>query len=221
MVNDAAQKLEKRDDRSNIRVFEEGLDASYNEYSNDSERDRCSKESERLVKIAKKHNLFIPIEETKFLGYKHPKRTGESVVYVNEDTNRVFKVKNPYAKFSIKKGVQPEDVIFEHIVHNLLFPEAIYKFEGISEEIDGVRIILSQEFIQSKGQPTKKQIINALKEKGLVIENNYFFGNDYVSITDIEGDNALLDSNGNIRFIDPIICFKKPLKEILLKYYMY
>lgn len=115
MVNDSARNMEKRNDRSDIRMFEEGLDTSYNEYSNNSERDRRTEESQRLVNIAKRNGLFIPFSETKLLGDKHPKRTGESVVYINEDINKVFKVKDPYAKSSLKNGVQPEDVAFEHL----------------------------------------------------------------------------------------------------------
>lgn len=103
-------------------------------------------------------------------------------------------------------------------VHNLIFPEASYTLEAISEEMDYVRIVLSQDFIQSKGQPTKKQVTEELERRGLFPENNYFFGNEYVSVTDVEGDNALLDKNGKIFFIDPIISFKKPLRTILSEY---
>ena len=39
------------------------------------------------------------------------------------------------------------------------------------------------------------------------------FGNEFLFVTDVgqDGDNVLLDDDGAIRFIDPIIGFKPPL----------
>ena len=207
--------MEGSNDRGDLRVFEEGLDTSYNEYSEYSERTRRTAESERLVNTAKQHGMFIPAEVVKTLTGKHPKRTGESVVYIDLEKGKVTKVKDPYAKSPMKSGVQPEDAAFEHLVHNLLFPETEYAFEGISEEMGDVRIVLSQNFIQSKGLPTKEQIAEALAARGLFPEDNYSFGNELVSVTDVEGDNVLLGEDGTVYFIDPIIRFKKPLREIL------
>lgn len=215
VADDATPKILGASDRGDLRVFEEGLDTSYNEYSEYSERTRRTAESERLVGIAKKNGLFIPAEAIKTLTGKRSKRTGESVVYINEKAGKVTKVKNPYAKSAMKIGVQPEDAVFEHIVHNLLFPETAYKLEGISEEMGDVRIVLSQDYIPTYGQPTKEQIAEALAARGLYPEDNYSFGNELVSVTDVEGDNVLLGEDGTVYFIDPIIRFKKPLREIL------
>lgn len=216
LAGDATRKTSRENNRGDIRVFEEGLAPEYTSYSVDSERTRREKESERLVTIAKQNGLFIPIDQTKTLGEKYPQRTGESVVYFNEQQGRVFKVKNPYAKSAMKKGVQPEDVIFEHIIHNLLFPESAYTFEGISEDLGEVRIVLSQKFIDTdNNQPTREQIEKALSARGLFAEDKYTFGNEFVSVTDVEGDNAILDADGIVYFIDPIISFKKPVREII------
>ena len=202
-------------DRGDIRVLEEGLDATYGEYLSDSERTRRNKESERLVTLAKQNGLFIPLEQTKTLGTKYAKRTGESAVYLNEEAGKVFKVKNPYAKSAMKSGVQPEDAIFEHTIHNLLFPETAYTFEGISEDLGDVRIVLSQQLIRTAKQPTQQQIVDALAARGLFAEDKYSFGNELVSVTDVEGDNVLLGEDGAVYFIDPIIKFKKPAREII------
>ena len=64
-------------------------------------------------------------------------------------------------------------------------------------------------------RPTTKQIEKALARKGLYRENRYSFGNDCISVTDVEGDNVLLGEDGNVMFIDPIINFKKSVHEIL------
>lgn len=215
VADDATQEVLGASNRGDIRVLEEGLDTSYREYSEYSERTRRTTESERLVSLAKQHGLFIPAEVTKTLTGKYPKRTGESVVYIDTAAGKVTKVKDPYAKSAMKSGVQPEDAAFEHLVHNLLFPETAYTLEGISEEMGDVRIVLSQDFIQNYEQPTKEQIAEALAARGLFPEDNYSFGNELVSVTDVEGDNVLLGEDGTVYFIDPIIRFKKPLREIL------
>lgn len=215
VADDATQEVLGASNRGDIRVLEEGLDTSYSAYSDDSERTRRTAESERLVNLAKQHGLFIPAEVIKTLTGKVAKRTGESVVYIDTAAGKVTKVKDPYAKAAMKSGVQPEDAAFEHLVHNLLFPETAYTFEGISEEMGDVRIVLSQDFIQNYDQPTKEQIAEALAARGLFPEDNYSFGNELVSVTDVEGDNVLLGEDGTVYFIDPIIRFKKPLREIL------
>lgn len=215
VADDATQEVLGASNRGDIRVLEEGLDTSYSAYSDDSERTRRTAESERLVNLAKQHGLFIPAEVIKTLTGKVAKRTGESVVYIDTAAGKVTKVKDPYAKAAMKSGVQPEDAAFEHLVHNLLFPETAYTLEGISEEMGDVRIVLSQDFIQNYDQPTKEQIAEALVARGLFPEDNYSFGNELVSVTDVEGDNVLLGEDGTVYFIDPIIRFKKPLREIL------
>lgn len=215
VADDATQEVLGASNRGDIRVLEEGLDTSYSAYSDDSERTRRTAESERLVSLAKQHGLFIPAEVIKTLTGKVAKRTGKSVVYIDTAAGKVTKVKDPYAKAAMKSGVQPEDAAFEHLVHNLLFPETAYTLEGISEEMGDVRIVLSQDFIQNYDQPTKDKIAEALAARGLFPEDNYSFGNELVSVTDVEGDNVLLGEDGTVYFIDPIIRFKKPLREIL------
>lgn len=55
---------------------------------------------------------------------------------------------------------------------------------------------------------------------GLKPENRYFYGNDYIAVTDVssEGDNVLTDGT-QLYFIDPIIMMKKPAIEVLNYYY--
>lgn len=216
VADDTAREMAQSGNRSDIRVFEEGLAASRREHSDDSERNRREAESERLVSIAKRHGLFIPAKVIKAsAGRKVGKRTGESDVYIDRKAGKVTKVKDPYAKAAMKSGVQPEDAAFEHLVHNLLFPETAYTLEGISEEAGDVRLVLSQRHIQNYRQPAKEQIAEALAAKGLSPEDNYSFGNEFVSVTDVEGDNVLSGDDGSVYFIDPIIRFKKPLQEII------
>ena len=55
------------------------------------------------------------------------------------------------------------------------------------------------------------------KVLGLKKEDNYFYGNDYFSVTDVSNlsDNVLSGEDGHLYFIDPIIKLKKPALEVL------
>lgn len=215
VAGDSAGSLASNRDRSDIRVYEEGLGSSQDAHTGDSERDRREAESERLVGIAKSNGQFKSRSDIAALGKRNGKGTGESDVYIDKDSGIVYKVKNPYAKSPLKGHVQPEDAIYEHLVHNKYFPETAYRFEGISDENGDVRIVLSQGYVESVGQPTKEQIEAALAERGLMPEGQYRYGNEEISVTDVTGDNALLGADGKVYFIDPIIDFKKPVREIL------
>ena len=164
MASDAAGGMAGNRDRSAIRVYEEGLDSDRVSHTDDSERNRRRTESERLVETAKENGQFIERREVHDKGERVSKRSGESEVIIDRDNNRVIKLKDPYAKSPMKSGVSPEDAIYEHLVHNKYFPETSYGFEGISEDIGDVRIVLSQDFIKSAGQPTKEQIDAALAD---------------------------------------------------------
>ena len=212
---DAAGGMEADRDRSDIRVYTQGLAASRDEHSEHSTRNRRRAESERLVGLAKANGQFLGSDQKQSLGDKHPKGTGESEVYIDRTSGIVYKVKDPYAKSPMKGAVEPEDTVYEHLVHNKYFPETRYRFEGISEDLGDARIVLSQKYVDSVGQPTKEQIETTLAEKGLLPEGKYTYGNDEVSVTDVTGDNALLGADGKVYFIDPIINFKKPVQEIL------
>lgn len=215
VVTDPAGTTSGFGDRSAIRSYEKGLADRHYDSSEYSERDRRDAESQRLVSIAKANGQYFDRERKASLGLKYPKGTGESEVYRDVKSDKVYKVKNPYAKSPMKGNVQPEDAIYEHLVHNKYFPETAYKFEGISDDIGDVRIVLSQNYFDSFGQASKEQIEAALAEKGLLPEGKYTYGNEEISVTDVTGDNALLGNDGKVYFIDPIINFKKPVKDIL------
>ena len=214
MVGDGTRRVEGTGDRGDIRVFEEGLAASRDEHSEYSERDRQEAEGQRLIAVAKQTGKYIDPKELEKLGERYSQRTGESVVYIDKGHGKVYKVKNPYAKAAIKNGA-PEDAIYEHLIHNRLFPETKYTFEGITDHLGDVRIVLSQDFIPVYRSVSNDQIAPALAEKGFIREDNYTFGNDLVSVTDVEGDNVLPGDDGKLYFIDPIIKLKRPAREVL------
>lgn len=147
--------------------------------------------------------------------------SGESIVYLSVDGKTITKIRNPFAK-AVIKNLHAQDVIYEHLIHNILFPSTSYKFIGISEDVDGIRIILQQNYLSKKfSTPSQKDIDDyLLKGLGLKVENRYFYANKYIAITDVsaDGDNVLSD-NEHLFFIDPIIKFKQPATKVLSHYY--
>lgn len=164
--------------------------------------------------------MFIDRSTLNSFGERVRKPSGESVVYVDKPNNRVVKVKDPYAKDNLK-GHAASDALYEHIVHNLLFPNTQYRLIGISDDSVGdVRFVLEQDIIKNTTPATQQDIDwYLINELGLTkVEKPYLhYENDYYSITDVDasGDNVFIDGEGAICFIDPIIKFKKPAQEVI------
>ncbi|MBR1550631.1 MAG: hypothetical protein IJ634_08365 [Bacteroidales bacterium] len=173
----------------------------------------------RLIDYAKKNGLYREPAAWGSFGERKRKPSGECVVYIDEANERVIKVKDPYAKAPMK-GHAASDAIFEHVVHNILFPNTKYRLVGISNSpIGDVRFMLEQHYMKDGFEPaTQKDIDKYLSDTlSLNKEGKYWYGNDYYAITDVDAasDNVLADDNGNLFFIDPIIKFKKPATEVI------
>lgn len=212
------RKVQADSDRCDIRMFETGLPPQrYGDFGQ-SPRAAENAEGERLIGIAKAHNLYIGKEEWTAFGDRRCTATGESIVFLSKDGNTFTKLKSPFAKAAIK-GVVVGDVIYEHLIHNILFPSTRYRFIGITEDVSGVRIVLEQRNIASCFRiPTQAEIDDFLiGQLRLKREDPYFYGNEYFSITDVSssGDNVLCGEDGRLFFIDPIIKLKKPAVEVL------
>ena len=215
-------KIQADRDRSDIRVFETGVSSQrYGDHEQGTRAAAQETEGERLISIAKDYGLFIPKLEWSKFGDRKRLPSGESIVYLNEEGDTITKIRNPFAK-AVIKNIHAQDVIYEHLIHNILFPSTSYKFIGISEDTDGVRIILQQQYLPKKfSTPSQKDIDDyLLKGLGLNIEDRYFYANEYIAITDVsaDGDNVLSD-NEHLLFIDPIIKFKQPAIVVLNHYY--
>ena len=217
-----ASRSEADSDRSDIRMFEVGLSAKQSgDYEQSTGNAAQEAESNRLIAIAKDNGLFVEKSEWENLGDRKRLPSGESIVYLSPDEQEVIKLRNPFAKAAIKQ-MHASDAIYEHLIHNILFPNTRYRFKGISEDIGGVRIVLSQRYISDVFTiPTQDEIDRYLVEGlGFEKESRYFYGNEWIAITDVfaDGDNVLADGE-NLYFIDPIIRFKKPATEVLEHYY--
>ena len=170
--------------------------------------------SRALIAAAKKAGCLVDV--AKVPGTRYTIRTGESEVRLVQKEQVYYKIKNPFAKLHLKKH-PPEYVLFEHIVHNILFPDCRLDFLGVGEDCHEARLVFRQKAIRADVRPDDNQISEYLCRLGLRPDGRYAFGNDYVFVTDVgqDGDNVLLDDNGELRFIDPILGFKQPLLQEL------
>lgn len=102
-------------------------------------RDAVRREDERLIAAGRAYGPFIERKDWDLYGKPNEKRSGESKVYYNAKNKIFIKFKDPF-KATGWKNNSPSDANYEHVIHNLLFPNSRYKFLGISEDVDGVRI---------------------------------------------------------------------------------
>ena len=215
-------RIEADSDRSDIRVFEVELSSQqYGDYEQSTGNPAEEAESSRLINIAKANGFYISRDDWKSFGDRKRVPSGESIVFLNNSGKRVMKVRNPFAR-SVVKQMHAPDVIYEYLIYNILFPDTRYRFEGISEDADGVRIILSQPYIADQFMIPCQEDIDRYLIEGLSLhrEDRYFYGNEYIALTDVsaESDNVLTNGT-NLYFIDPIIKMKRPAVEVLEYYY--
>lgn len=175
--------------------------------------------SERLEQIARENGVYLSDETLRQIvsGHRKIRRSGESEVYLDPERKQYVKLYDPFAKLGIRRG-RVEEVIYNIVAHNLLFPETRYTFLGVTHGPSGVRFVLLQDEVESIQAVNEKQIAKVLVSRlGLAKDGRYSFGNDYYSITDIgaSSDNVLLDKNKELKFIDPIIVFKRPADEVI------
>lgn len=217
-----ASKGEADSDRSNIGVFEAGLSfEQLGDYEQSTGIAAQEEEGERLIAVAKQQGLYIDKSQWNGFGERKRKPSGESIVYLSNDNKEVVKLRSPFSK-SVIKQMHAKDAIYEHIIHNVLFPTTRYQFVGVTQDTVGVRFVLIQKYIADIFTiPSQEEIERYLIEGlGLTKESRYFYGNDYVAVTDVDAysDNVLTDGE-KLYFIDPIIRFKKPALEVLNYYY--
>ena len=180
-------------------------------------RKSIQEESDRLISVAKEVGDFIPSDSWNSFGCRTKKMSGESIVFYDEKKQRVVKLRDPFAYMPLKNN-NPYNVLYEHHIHNHFFGDVGYHFLGISQDpVSGsVRLVFDQLFIDTLERPTKSEINKWFEERGFrLTDDGYYYTDGYVSLTDVWADNCLKDTEGNLRFIDPIIRFEKSPKEII------
>lgn len=204
-------------DFGRVRMLAQEVSAELLRTLQHGERASVREESAALIVAAKRLGMYIPYQERGRFGDLKRRASGESEVYVGSDFSILHKFKDPDAKQPIKHTT-PQDWLFEHIVHNVLFPDARYDFVGISDVSGSIRIVLRQDNFNAVSRLSDEQIAEKLNSLGLKADGRYSFGNEVLSVTDVSstGDNVLLDVDGRIRFIDPLIQLKVPALDALV-----
>ena len=212
----ASRRERALSDLSRIRVLAEALSSELLRASQHGERASVRELTAAIVNAAKPLGLHRPYESLKGFGDVKRRQSGESEVFASADNAFIVKVKDPTAKEPIKL-TSPADWLYEHIIHNILFPDTPYEFVGVTEQVGLLRIILRQTNVEAIARPSDTQIAAHLASLGLKPEDRYFFGNNLLAVTDVSAasDNVLLDDAGNLRFIDPLIRLKKPATEVI------
>ena len=203
-------------DLSRVRVLAEKIPSELLRVAQRGEGTALRELTAAIVSAAKTDGLYRPYTTLRDFGERKRQRSGESEIFATADNAFILKVKDPTAKQSIKR-TSPSDWLYEHVIHNILFPDTPYEFAGITEQLGTLRIILQQTNVEAVARPTDAQIAAHLDSLGLKPEDRYFFGNNLLAVTDVSAssDNVLLDDSGHLRFIDPLIRLKKPAIEVI------
>lgn len=177
-------------------------------------------ESKRLIDVAKAMGDYIPSTVWETCGKKVEAPSAESVVFTDEEHGRVVKFKDPFVPCF--KNDSHLEALYNHHVHNRFFGNAAYRFLGVSQDPNsgGARFVFEQPFIDSKQRPSMDEMHAWFEERGFrQTDDKFWYTDDYVSFTDIfDNDNCLKDKDGNLYFIDPMIKFDRPVKEIISHY---
>ena len=210
LAENNAQRMGAKRALGDTGVFEEELAALRSRHSASDEDYYVQGEiSESLIEAAKRAGKFIPWEEATATGTQLHGNTKESLCFVSVDLSTITKLKNPYAA-SATKGNTPYDIIEELIVHNELFPETAYRLVGITQDrLGDMRFVLEQDYVKAQLDADENDIADYLQNLGLKDEGRFIFGDERCAVLDAYGDNVLVDENGNLRFIDPIIRIKQ------------
>ena len=208
----ASQREQTISDCRRVRLLAKTLQAQRSRASDSSPGDQIRE----LTEIAKAADLFVDNGQVAALGDLVSKRTGESEVYWSKSDNSFYKIKSPEAKRPLKHTGET-DWVYEHIIHNILFPECAYELIGVTVRQREIRTVLKQRAIKTEAFPTLQMIESALANKGLVKEDRFFYGDGIVSVTDVgeHGDNVLLGDDGQVYFIDPLIRLHQPAEDVI------
>lgn len=197
-------------DFGDIRMLEAACADERSRNPGEVSSDSIREESRVLIAAAKRVGCFVKDEDVP--GTRYSIRTGESEVRFVQKDRVYFKLKDPFAKSHLKKH-PVQYALYEHIVHNVLFPACQLEFVGVSEVLHEARIVYRQKAVRCGDRPDDRSISDFLLQLGLRPAERYCFGNEYLFVTDVgqDSDNVLQDAEGRLYFIDPIIGFRELL----------
>lgn len=92
-------------------------------------------------------------------------------------------------------------------MHNEIFPEAKLTLEGFSRTSDGLAPVVSQAFVKAVRGASQEEVKDLMvKGRFMPVGGHAYENKDLgVRVQDLHDQNVLVDGNGNLHVIDPII----------------
>lgn len=126
----------------------------------------------------------------------------ENRTVVNNEEQKIYKSNN-------LSNVGSLDKFFDKIrLHNQLFPDTKYTFEGFAgvEDMGGGRAyvepVYSQDFISNAENATPQEIDSYMTEMGFEKTKDFTYTKDGVEVSDVRPRNVIKDANGDFYVID-------------------
>lgn len=138
--------------------------------------------------------------------------------YIDTKNMLVYKVKDIFY-YDKDKEHDPRYSIYEHLLHNILFPNVPYTFLGIGTIEGKPGLVFSQPYITDLQTSEMEDVQAYMKLLGLEYDGYHplTYTNDYISITAYSCD-VLIDENNTLYFLNPIISFRKEPIEVFRHY---
>ncbi len=124
----------------------------------------------------------------------------ENEIYYDASSGRWFKRNN------LSYHLSWADYFDRVAIHSYLFPEAALRFEGFVETEVGLRPVASQTDIPARRGATRSEVEAEMQKLGFVrVRDDDYSRSDGVVVEDLHVENVLVDQNGRLAFIDPVI----------------
>jgi len=124
----------------------------------------------------------------------------ENCICYDEQTGRVWK-RNRIEIFHVSW----RQFFDRLLLHNLLFPEAALRFEGVAEHANALHGLLSQPDIRAERGAGRNEVEARMRQHGFGRRANDDYENEVLSVEDLHAGNVLVDAAGNLLVIDPVI----------------
>jgi len=138
----------------------------------------------------------------------------ESIIFYEGD--KVIKVKNPFAQCRVTLNPINE-AIYQHIIHNIYFPETNYRLVGLTEINGTLRVVLEQDKVEKKRNCTEEEIGAYIRGKGFEIDK-WIYENDELKVVDSYPSNAIVGTDDRLYVIDPMFQMKMKAVDIIARH---
>ena len=95
------------------------------------------------------------------------------------------------------------------LLHNIYFPEAPLRLEGFVDSDAGLCPILTQPDVHAVSGARRPQVSSAMETRGYQRTRHDDYQSSLLLVEDLHDGNVLIDSDGHLHIIDPVI-FVKP-----------